>query len=164
MLQQLKSNPAAGSPPRMRGKHLFDAISQKGNWITPADAGKTYICKLIGRAGKDHPRGCGENFFAPPLCGRVLGSPPRMRGKRQTADVTVDDMRITPADAGKTAMLLSSKTACRDHPRGCGENRRTRGGQQQRVGSPPRMRGKPTEILCREGGLWITPADAGKTS
>ena len=45
-----------------------------------------------------------------------------MRGKRHSDRMDRRRDGITPADAGKTAMFLSSKNACRDHPRGCGEN------------------------------------------
>ena len=81
MLQQLKSNPAAQSPPRMRGKHLTGKGRQCLPAISPGDAGKpTLDSKVPRRApeppprmrGKlqisgnrgykmDHPRGCGEN-------------------------------------------------------------------------------------------------------
>ena len=51
----------------------------------------------------------------------------------------------------------------KDHPRGCGENRRKMQRCGTCAGSPPRMRGKLQQTgnegwLCR-----ITPADAGKT-
>ena len=74
-----------GSPPRMRGK-LFKGVSLLYVLrITPADAGKTRCWAASRVSLRDHPRGCGENFAD---CSRVsafLGSPPRMRGKRQTS-------------------------------------------------------------------------------
>ena len=51
-----------GSPPQVRGKLSVSVYFALPMRITPAGAGKTYICKLIGRAGKDHPRRCGENL------------------------------------------------------------------------------------------------------
>ena len=67
----------------MRGKQInkfFNIIVVR---ITPADAGKTAV--LVNSCGreKDHPRGCGENTFARSFRVRLMGSPPRMRGKRQ---------------------------------------------------------------------------------
>ena len=41
MLQQLKSNPAAGSPPQVRGKLFLALIGALPQRITPAGAGKT---------------------------------------------------------------------------------------------------------------------------
>ena len=71
--------------------------------------------------------------------------------------------RITPADAGKTRNRSVGKGVPRDHPRGCGENIHPEYGLKDETGSPPRMRGKLTQI--REDGVSerITPADAGKT-
>ena len=91
-----------GSPPRMRGKPLSASTHRRVYRITPADAGKTCIRTRSGVAGRDHPRGCGENavlIHAQP-CG--AGSPPRMRGKRLHAPDVIENYRITPADAGKT--------------------------------------------------------------
>ena len=86
-----------------------------------------------------------------------------MRGKpfqRRIAEVCEG---ITPADAGKTMRLRGRHNSIEDHPRGCGENSGDNHVDYNDVGSPPRMRGKPTETnahTCRHG---ITPADAGKT-
>ena len=54
------------------------------------------------------------------------------------------NLRITPADAGKTFVFSSWRQQQQDHPRGCGENS---SGQRKR--------------FIYDG---ITPADAGKTS
>ena len=45
-----------------------------------------------------------------------------MRGKRDTMAKATEKNRITPADAGKTAMKLKRNANAWDHPRGCGEN------------------------------------------
>ena len=50
-----------GSPPRMRGKPYPVSLSVQSARITPADAGKTVMLFSPSAAGKDHPRGCGEN-------------------------------------------------------------------------------------------------------
>ena len=70
----------------------------------------------------DHPRGCGENKAISHIGFWGMGSPPRMRGKRDFAAAYRRDPRITPADAGKTVAVN-----CRD---------------KDALGSPPRMRGK----------------------
>ena len=72
----------AGSPPRVRGKHIFSvflffdqritpACAGKTHpspitvtfdvWITPACAGKTFLTTQIRDKIQDHPRVCGEN-------------------------------------------------------------------------------------------------------
>ena len=102
------SRPAArlrlsrGSPPRMRGKRVV------------FDGDASYR--------QDHPRGCGENARKDFPAARYKGSPPRMRGKLGYLYGREIRLRITPADAGKTAPALGSGFQSRDHPRGCGEN------------------------------------------
>ena len=87
-----------------------------------------------------------------------------MRGKlKNHADIS-NALGITPADAGKTETVKGIPAAEEDHPRGCGENWRRLLLLLLRLGSPPRMRGKPTTPRCRIWGIGITPADAGKTN
>ena len=45
-----------------------------------------------------------------------------MRGKQLSSAKDAILSGITPADAGKTAVVIRSGTLTRDHPRGCGEN------------------------------------------
>ena len=73
-------------------------------------------------ANQDHPRGCGENMSLRPRQAIGLGSPPRMRGKHDTAHIAVIYTGITPADAGKTCGYDAAEFVSEDHPRGCGEN------------------------------------------
>ena len=139
-----------GSPPRMRGKlvgyHYTDGVDR----ITPADAGKTINQPEAGCLTEDHPRGCGENGGQKKLRPIFKGSPPRMRGKRPTKFLRCGNLRITPADAGKTDFGLSYFVSFQDHPRGCGENRFLYMRRSLYRGSPPRMRGKPEfETLLR---------------
>ena len=72
----------AGSSPRMRGKHLFDAFRVRGGRIIPAHAGQTMRCARLGRVMKDHPRACGANLASRRFHHGLSGSSPRMRGKR----------------------------------------------------------------------------------
>ena len=51
---------------------------------------------------QDHPRGCGENIADAQKTAEPQGSPPRMRGKHLDEIRKLANMRITPADAGKT--------------------------------------------------------------
>ena len=92
----------------------------------------------------DHPRGCGENVYVFPCVRNKPGSPPRMRGKRTYAVKFALDYGITPADAGKTSAAEFFYARYWDHPRGCGENIERPYVIGEALGSPPRMRGKPT--------------------
>ena len=86
----------------MRGKHGSPTWEEGIPGITPADAGKTYLCIPARRVHLDHPRGCGENANYIPNNFKDIGSPPRMRGKRWNSDRPAKSRGITPADAGKT--------------------------------------------------------------
>ena len=131
--------------------------------ITPADAGKTASADFLVCLREDHPRGCGENLRTKCVCILNRGSPPRMRGKLRYNLAKVIQIRITPADAGKTAFVFDKTKRPGDHPRGCGENQKAQNELQQWVGSPPRMRGKLPQVRLERVMQRITPADAGKT-
>ena len=148
----------------MRGKRSFQLPIIRSIRITPADAGKTNGAgSPEGKTG-DHPRGCGENIQQEcSTCGQI-GSPPRMRGKHTATTSIYSSFRITPADAGKTGRYIFQLCKAEDHPRGCGENSRTSAAVGAALGSPPRMRGKLSQVLQGIGEVRITPADAGKTA
>ena len=152
-----------GSPPQVRGKRCRRERDCDDSRITPAGAGKTSDLCLQRQDGQDHPRGCGENRFLFLRVRAARGSPPRMRGKPISGLTGVTANRITPADAGKTSLFFPLGILRRDHPRGCGENPLRRGFLAYCLGSPPRMRGKPSKIWSRRHSRRITPAHAGKT-
>ena len=86
-----------------------------------------------------------------------------MRGKHRSFLSVLALSRITPADAGKTALLFAGGIINEDHPRGCGENPIAYHNGNPYEGSPPRMRGKQSYADARDISTRITPADAGKT-
>ena len=96
------TNETEGSPPRVRGKPCSARISWSSRRITPACAGKTSAYSSIRAVCGDHPRVCGENDGGGKHRSREVGSPPRVRGKRQEKPVIIHHLRITPACAGKT--------------------------------------------------------------
>ena len=87
-----------------------------------------------------------------------------MRGKLTKVKQGIVEQRITPAHAGKTWHLWMKTAATEDHPRACGENVFARHSGISGVGSPPRMRGKPSTSMTKVKQGRITPAHAGKTS
>ena len=147
----------------MRGKRNNAPNAATRCGITPADAGKTEYYAFPDEETGDHPRGCGENDSVASEKRHAMGSPPRMRGKHHVNAPPSSDNRITPADAGKTALYSRKTNALMDHPRGCGENRQARFLVSPRTGSPPRMRGKLRHFKPCDIVQGITPADAGKT-
>ena len=147
----------------MRGKPKYGEFSIIKCRITPAGAGKTAEGIDRKRIRWDHPRRCGENISMDCVQIAMTGSPPQVRGKLLIAPFEIFSIRITPAGAGKTYLLLLVVKRERDHPRRCGENDAVFVTSRPETGSPPQVRGKPsytTECTANRG---ITPAGAGKT-
>ena len=71
---------------------------------------------------------------------------------------------ITPACAGKSSPSGGVCTTARDHPRVCGEKRRSKRNGETNPGSPPRVRGKEDFVRRPLDARGITPACAGKRS
>ena len=149
--------------PRGCGENPYTGTVLTGQWITPADAGKTSSPHASFCLSTDHPRGCGENDDGDISRLRDIGSPPRMRGKHAICYQSRHAGRITPADAGKTLLPDATAFCTKDHPRGCGENIDFYFSATAIQGSPPRMRGKQGYRPRIRVAAGITPADAGKT-
>ena len=90
----------------MRGKQSGVLKLINYHRITPADAGKTLFETFPRVIVQDHPRGCGENKCHSIYNRKKDGSPPRMRGKLGLLFKPLYLRRITPADAGKTALIV----------------------------------------------------------
>ena len=135
---------AEGSPPRVRGKEEMKYNFYKEHRITPACAGKSVILVDVLRPFRDHPRVCGEKQTATARPAAAPGSPPRVRGKDESAPLVVWYLGITPACAGKSGFPAAMTSLARDHPRVCGE--------------------KSVVILLCVATYRITPACAGKSS
>ena len=131
-----------GSPPRGRGKEAVAPFPLPAAGITPAWAGKRTSPHLYCELSKDHPRVGGEKSCIRLLSVCIAGSPPRGRGK---VDVRLEGQRghgITPAWAGKSLRHPVRPCRCGDHPRVGGEKATAFNRRINRLGSPPRGRGK----------------------
>ena len=136
------SQRSEGSPPRVRGKETQTAIRVIAGGITPACAGKSFSAVRWQPSHGDHPRVCGEKYSLACCFWPASGSPPRVRGKEDTAG-SLDAVRgITPACAGKSDKESPSSGRFRDHPRVCGEKAVNASAGKSSAGSPPRVRGK----------------------
>ena len=93
-----------GSPPRGRGKVSSKVEETIWRRITPAWAGKSRQLLPQDRSYGDHPRVGGEKQHIAVGVHRVLGSPPRGRGKVSWHGRTGRSPGITPAWAGKSDM------------------------------------------------------------
>ena len=153
----------AGSSPRMRGKPVRSRRLRARRRIIPAHAGQTNSVPAKRSSHADHPRACGANVMVPSACMLMVGSSPRMRGKRAGHRLRPRPYRIIPAHAGQTAPARDATRRSSDHPRACGANSSGAFSMIRLIGSSPRMRGKrvgsvPVGILAR-----IIPAHAGQT-
>ena len=70
-------------------------------FVSPAYAGKSPAAAYACPGTQDHPRVCGEKRDFSRLPPFLQGSPPRMRGKEETAVQLLRAGGITPACAGK---------------------------------------------------------------
>ena len=115
----------SGSSPRMRGAPAGDRIRGRLLGIIPADAGSTSVWCSRRLPAWDHPRGCGEHIRHVAFPRALVGSSPRMRGALASSYAGAPEEGIIPADAGSTTGCSDAATRDRDHPRGCGEHRRS---------------------------------------
>ena len=86
-----------------------------------------------------------------------------MRGTHVTEKDKTLHEGIIPAHAGNTHLAHGYRWQQWDHPRACGEHRRTRCTSVLVRGSSPRMRGTPFKLLHDLFQVGIIPAHAGNT-
>ena len=127
----------------MRGTHeqLHERI-EKYRFI-PAHAGNTRPSRRLCLSLSVHPRACGEHFKNYTIKDWVIGSSPRMRGRRQRVLEVFD---LPPV-----------------HPRACGEHLGRPCKRFAVAGSSPRMRGTPELAPMLRGRRRFIPAHAGNT-
>ena len=152
-----------GSPPRVRGKGTGVFADQFHVGITPACAGKSPTQDDPCGNSWDHPRVCGEKRARAEKQFRLMGSPPRVRGKAVSVSVLSLSAGITPACAGKRINPIMLYLQSGDHPRVCGEKIKDKVTGERKWGSPPRVRGKVSDDTSKGGTDGITPACAGKS-
>ena len=71
-----------GSSPRVRGKLARALGVRQTTRLIPACAGKTKLACVSSATGSAHPRVCGENHTITWTVDAMIGSSPRVRGKR----------------------------------------------------------------------------------
>ena len=159
----LKSE-VAGSSPRVRGKPYTNPMHMVRGGLIPACAGKTALLTPKPAPPWAHPRVCGENGAIDLGSRPMLGSSPRVRGKRRSSSAPPRRPRLIPACAGKTARRRRRPQPARAHPRVCGENPSIESHLSPPDGSSPRVRGKPRLAGLRVVRGRLIPACAGKTA
>ena len=147
----------------MRGKEINTGNYDSFHRITPAYAGKSTSTTYTALNFEDHPRLCGEKKRSASATIVSPGSPPPMRGKAISVFYAPVGLGITPAYAGKRAVLQRCFYSRRDHPRLCGEKALICRFPIISRGSPPPMRGKVLRGPMTRRMTGITPAYAGKS-
>ena len=152
-----------GSSPRVRGKLEVAADDGPAVGLIPARAGKTGGRPLPAFGFWAHPRACGENPTSPADEDSSVGSSPRVRGKQASVKLLKSIGGLIPARAGKTKTSTAPTLWTPAHPRACGENVGPRIPVRGRLGSSPRVRGKPDPLRPPRHRRGLIPARAGKT-
>ena len=153
-----------GSPPRGRGKAHGRSAQQAPPRITPAWAGKSIWLPSCPACRWDHPRMGGEKQLLIVHYKQFRGSPPRGRGKEVADEGIGGIIRITPAWTGKSRPAAFRRWPEWDHPRMGGEKQTQPTETGRPLGSPPRGRGKVSDVAGADIARRITPAWAGKSS
>ena len=111
-----------GSSPHTRGapQGAADVAAQEG--IIPAYAGSTRDRARTTDRHPDHPRIRGEHGAAATMTSSARGSSPHTRGARICVMWALLAIRIIPAYAGSTDVLVSIHRSDPDHPRIRGEH------------------------------------------
>ena len=104
----------------------------------------------------------GEKIVAVPEKESLEGSPPRRRGKETVQAIFEGDKGITPAWAGKRRSQGAAALQSGDHPRVGGEKCSSANFASMLEGSPPRGRGKSSDLVGVVPGGRITPRRRGK--
>ena len=151
-----------GSPPRVRGKVADMICTLCVLRITPACAGKSFSAASETRADWDHPRVCGERGRTKTMYDAVEDHPRVCGEKCSVGILRIRERRITPACAGKSAVRPWQIDRPWDHPRVRGEKSICSCIFVQKLGSPPRARGKGVALVLTPSASGITPACAGK--
>ena len=118
----IKSTLARGSPPHVRERRWAGIVTTRTDGITPACAGKTSMSGIGFKVFWDHPRMCGKDLHGTQTGPGQSGSPPHVRERHDMIPERDDQVRITPACAGKTDMHGSRIIGNGDHPRMCGKD------------------------------------------
>ena len=153
----------SGSSPLTRGKPSLAIQTPAHAGLIPAHAGKTNINYGYFPRHRAHPRSRGENASMRMDVSSELGSSPLTRGKPCLGWSAGSVLRLIPAHAGKTVVVVGVAGVCAAHPRSRGENPPIAWSDPTPPGSSPLTRGKRHMGVVIDTGLGLIPAHAGKT-
>ena len=107
---------------------------------------------------------CGEHWLRAGAWSAQTGSSPHVRGTQCHTVIAILNTGIIPACAGNTSRHAAHGSACRDHPRMCGEHVWPGVIGLPHRGSSPHVRGTQASVSGVCGRSGIIPACAGNTA
>ena len=136
--------PPRGTPPRARGRRRPGQRAGRGLGNTPACAGTTASSSWRPRPRSEHPRVRGDDLALGVTPNRLLGTPPRARGRLRCGLRPGCGCGNTPACAGTTDGRLVRGRIAKEHPRVRGDDPGAPSVGSAARGTPPRARGRRT--------------------
>ncbi len=153
----------SGPSPRVRGADEAPKVPVRLFGAIPADAGSRYAKTLKEPQVRGHPRGCGEQARRRRTQPPPGGPSPRVRGAIRLGHHHGEAEGAIPAGAGSSGCGPATPSTCRGHPRGCGEQTRSRLSADSPMGPSPRVRGAARHARQRERQPGAIPAGAGSS-
>ena len=152
-----------GSPPRVRSRRLDRREHDHRRRITSACAEQTTCSETRRSATPDHLRVCGADLKPLAHLLLLLGSPPRVRSRRNKVLLCNADTGITSACAEQTVGAARRQPERGDHLRVCGAGAAAVRAKHDLRGSPPRVRSRRGAALPGPRICGITSACAEQT-
>ncbi len=152
-----------GPSPRVRGAAPGGSGDRRRPGTIPAGAGSSRAGTSTRRASRDHPRGCGEQARLKVRCRPLPGPSPRVRGAAAPARPRPPRAGTIPAGAGSRLPAHRANAPNWDHPRGCGEQGRSRQRRAEAEGPSPRVRGAGQHARRPDRLRGTIPAGAGSS-
>ena len=151
------------TPPLTRGRLRLVGRASRRARNTPAYAGKTVMEGVFPPDRTQHPRLRGEDIPVPGDVPTIGETPPLTRGRPREISSVVQNVRNTPAYAGKTSPWDRAPRVCPKHPRLRGEDSPFEKGTESIKETPPLTRGRRAAAPAAVAADRNTPAYAGKT-
>ena len=153
----------SGSPPRVRSRRWRIGWPGGSPRITSACAEQTSRSRLRALPARDHLRVCGADMLWRSCRKAFPGSPPRVRSRLVQPTARTRIGGITSACAEQTLVVSSWLNPWWDHLRVCGADSNVGSSLSHDMGSPPRVRSRPTNVVPIKPPDGITSACAEQT-
>ena len=133
-----------GSPPRVRSRQASVFRLPSHVRITSACAEQTRSASGRRSRATDHLRVCGADDSFAASAATLAGSPPRVRSRLPWSRLNTVIRGITSACAEQTQTRHPTRSSPEDHLRVCGADSDSNVTRTDGLGSPPRVRSRPT--------------------